>query len=417
MTQKNGGGINYSEYTLKKYRERAFGRYAEYDGAEFSGMRRPDGVHSGAEFSGMHRPDGIHGGIRVGLGENEQDAFGGGKNGVIDINPDDLEKTDKEDININKRSIPNKEEKVNPNKQSFPDKEETNNPNKQSVFDKEATLNPNRQSIPDIGPYRNGSHSLPSLKKEKKSSGFRSKTGRLKKVATFICAAVMVFSLFALVYDILSGGAVTASVSSADAGYATVYYAVCIGEYKTQEEAKNQAVKLMEQGDAGYVISDKNYKLIAAVYLNKDDAEKIKDGYINKSVNASVYKIKIKKVNLVKYDPERRARIEGMLGYAGGVYGELYTISNALDQKKTDIVSARNKISALIREINTLNINIGSQDGDQQIFEKIRSDLTAAAAALGYLLTPASLSPSFTANVKYTYVMILNMQRALLNEI
>jgi hypothetical protein len=105
------------------------------------------------------------------------------------------------------------------------------------------------------------------------------------------------------------------------------------------------------------------------------------------------------------------------LGYGGAIYDELYALSNSLDENKTDVGAAQIKIAALRREIDALVPIVAYRPSDKPVFQKIQNDLAAASSALGYLTTNPAPPPSLQANARYTYVMILNMYRALLNEI
>jgi hypothetical protein len=226
----------------------------------------------------------------------------------------------------------------------------------------------------------------------------------------------MLFSAVFLADDLFGGGAISAGIIGGG-NYAATYYAVCLGEFDDPADAKNQAALIMEGGAAGYVIHDKNYKLIAAVYLNKADAEKILERNKNVAENAGIYEIKIKKVGLNKYSEEEKKRLSIVLGYGGAIYDELYALSNSLDENKTDVGAAQIKIAALRSAIDELSPSVGYRSSDKDVFKKIQNDLAAVSSALGYLTSPSALSPSLHANTRYTYVMILNMYRALLNEI
>jgi hypothetical protein len=207
----------------------------------------------------------------------------------------------------------------------------------------------------------------------------------------------------------LSGGAALARIP-VGAKTATVYYAVCLGEYTDYDEAKTAALNSQKDGAAGYVISDGNYKLVASVYKTYADAEKV----CARISGASIYEMRFDNPSLKKYGASDRARIERALGYGFELYDELYYIGNEADKAQIDLVSARNRIHSLIQKTQDRIDTLAYKREDEIVFLKLQNDLTATIAALTYLMGDESTIPNFAANVRYTFVMILNMYRALL---
>jgi hypothetical protein len=462
--------IDYSEYTLKRFKEREFQRYSNrvYENQKFAPNKKSH-FSSGSENSFNSYPN-----ERQGNYENEK---------IIDINPSDLKETKKEDffyadenskknyqnssngaINENKnanskknrREASNEQPAINENdginsiKNGYNDekKSDGNSPksnnkatneqpainenadansiknrqktsNEQTAINENDDINSQKKTTPinendNANSQKIGGQIIAALQKKLAADRKKSAFSKRKKITAAVCVLVITLSTVFLADFYLGGGAIAAGVIGRG-NYAVTYYAVCLGEFDDEGDAKNQAAVIMAGGAAGYVVHDKNYKLIAAVYMNRADAEKILERNKNAAKNAGVYEIKIKKVNLNKYSQEEKNQLNAVLGYGGAIYDELYAVSNALDENKTDIGAAQTKIAALRREIDGLAPILGYSD--KPAFQKIRNDLAAASAALGYLTTLPAPSPSLQANVRYTYVMILNMYRALLNEI
>ncbi|MDR2046406.1 MAG: hypothetical protein LBP79_00620 [Clostridiales bacterium] len=438
MTQKSR--VDYSEYTYGRFKERGFHAYAER--AEKPPSER--GGYSGADVS-KKTPDYAC------------------SPDVVDINPSDLKAAKKEELdglgvtnggfdekngNYGKENIfaggfysadktdgfftrgaPHKSDKpngfFNSNKSNQNDGRNaflnTGKPNESGktndFFNSDSGKTPESEKL-RANRELLGGKILAVLKKKLNADGKKNfarvatRLARPKKIAAAVCALVIAASFALLAADYAGGGAVSAGVGLGN--YAITYYAVCLGEFDDLGEAKSAAAEIMRRGAAGYVIRDKNYKLAAAVYVSQADAERIAER--NKNSGAFVYKISLKKVNLNAYSESERRLAERLLGYGGMVYGELYALSNALDGGRTETASARNKIRALQSEIAVLADETDSAPSAAPIFSKIKNDLIAASAAIAYLLTDAALEPSLTANIRYTYVMILNMYRALLND-
>ncbi|MDR1905713.1 MAG: hypothetical protein LBQ27_02195 [Clostridiales bacterium] len=375
---KNGGEVNYSEYTVRKFRERLFSNSEEYAKMYKERNEETDYIRPRAEAQKPRVPQGEHNDSRDKNESVRQD--------VIDINPCELKTEESE--KFFSAEIPD-----------YPKKEDKEN----FYASGSAEIHP-----PNMANLIMRKHIfLPS----NKNSYSKKKISFPKKIIVGLCVICILLCGSFMIAGGLADNAIFAYLPIG--GYAATYYAVCTGEYEDMNDAKNHALKIMEQGAAGYVVYDGNYKVIAAVYIGQADAEKVKE----RIDGASIYKIKMKKVSLNKYTDSEQSRIRLMLNYADTVYGELYGISNALDDNSTDIAAARNKIALLVREINIISSSVSYSDRDKPIFLKIKNDLIAAEAALSYLLTNDALRPNFTANIRYTYVMILNIHRAFLPEV
>ena len=231
-----------------------------------------------------------------------------------------------------------------------------------------------------------------------------------RRTAVAVCLFLSFFFAYNLLLNYMSGGAALAFINIE--GYTAVYYAVCVGEYGDYETAKAEAEAVMARGGAGYAVRDKNYKLIADVFLSSADAE------ANRAEipGAFIYKINIRKAGLSKYTETQKSRFSAFLGIDGKLYNELFFIARTVSAGTLDIPSARNRVKSLISEVDNIAEIIKPISGDPAVFKKIEENLTAVTSALRYLLTEKSLTPSFAANTRYTYAMILSMYRALLSE-
>ncbi|MDR1940490.1 MAG: hypothetical protein LBQ40_06860 [Clostridiales bacterium] len=361
MTQKNNNGINYSEYTLKSYRDKAFSRYARR-AAEAACQKTDDGNTPKTDD-------------------------------VIDVNPHDVKKAEAGEIfSGGKPGI----------------KEESGGKAAESDGQDGAAA-PQNDGTPSNGYIK-------SLERRVIKTRFLSlrKMTKTKKAALFLCAAIMLTSICAVVLETLSGGAVLSAAIGGKSQTVT-YYAALVGEFDSLAEAKNRAVTVMSDGAAGYVVYDKNYKLVGDVFLNQKDAESFKNTF--PEYFSGTYKITVRRpIGLFKYSRQEERRIDAVSGFSESVYNELFFGAKAIESRSLDIPSCRARIKTLTAHINALSDSLDARENDKPIFKKIKNDLTATTAALVYLTTDAALSPSYAANIRYTYVMILNLHRTLAAE-
>ena len=73
------------------------------------------------------------------------------------------------------------------------------------------------------------------------------------------------------------------------------YYLLEAGKFDEYNEAQETACKIQTQGGAGYIFYDAGFRVFWAGYVNKLDAERVRDN--NSSLNLSIYELTIKNID------------------------------------------------------------------------------------------------------------------------
>lgn len=262
---------------------------------------------------------------------------------------------------------------------------------------------------------------LRSKKKAKMRMPNSSTTTRGHSRQRDIVAVLMVVICFCLTIvsaDIISGGEIfnnLAEVLSSNNG-APIYYAVEVGSFPDIESARATSEVYRLRNAGGYVINDGSYRVIAAVYANKNDAETIVEKLISDGLSGSIYEIRGAKVNWDKYG-EVGKDIEAAVNQCDIIYNRLYEISNNLNKELITEQDAKLEIKALQNEIEATRNVFMDKTKDYAYDDTVlmvRAELAAYIAILENLNNDTIPRPSLLADIRYSYTMIAHMYCKLL---
>lgn len=226
------------------------------------------------------------------------------------------------------------------------------------------------------------------------------KQGLLVVVIMLIC-----FGVTFLLAELLGGGIITLVSDSANSFDS--YYAVCIGTFTDESAAAVCADELRRVGGAGYPVYDDKIYILASVYDNKSDAEKVAGRLDNYS--SFVYEIKIGEPSLNWCKTNDRKNVESVLEYAEKTFEGLYSISVDMENGNISDEVAQSKINILHNEIERLTLkldNITVKSSDINLI-RLRGEITAALAMLSNLADGELSRYNLISDVRYTYAAII----------
>jgi hypothetical protein len=174
--------------------------------------------------------------------------------------------------------------------------------------------------------------------------------------------------------------------------------------------AREAADLYRQRGAGGYVVNDGSYRVIAAVYQNKADAEVIVEKLISDSLSGTIYEIKGAKVGYDKFGdigPDLQNAVE----FCGGMYKKLYDLSIDLDKEEITENDAKIEIEMLYEEAEASKETLITKTLDYSTDETvlmIRAELSACSAILQNLNDSNIERPSLLADVRYSYTMIVH---------
>ena len=182
-------------------------------------------------------------------------------------------------------------------------------------------------------------------------------------------------------------------------------YAVSTAKSQSNISATEQSNLCKAKGGAGYTyISDNYFYIIASIYENKADAEKVVQN-IKESTSAEIVTIEISPFSLnSNLSNEEKSALENSITIFKTSYKELYDISISLDTAVMSEVNARLSLNQLNSKITTTLSNFNTMFNEQMTSEllTIKLKLNNLLSSTDKLVNPDPSIP-LTSQIKYTY--------------
>lgn len=247
------------------------------------------------------------------------------------------------------------------------------------------------------------------------------KTSKLKKSEIITAMILMVSGLLITIFltillaQGLNIGHLMGKINQANSKK-TDYYAVQIGSYITESEAKNASNAIKELGGAGYIIVDGSYRIIAGVYPKEEQALTV---IANTTQYASSkYIISIPAISLNFSDKKIKQAVEESLSKWDAIYKKLYEHSILLDKGQTtdvavlqDIKLTYDSLKAYIDEYTQL-----TKDNSRMEHIRIKTAMLSMLTTLNSLINTVQ-KQKLSSEIKYAYTQILIEYRNLAKEI
>lgn len=153
------------------------------------------------------------------------------------------------------------------------------------------------------------------------------------------------------------------------------YYAVQVGVFTDENNAKETAKDISNRGAAGYVYKDgEKFRVIAAVYQNKEDAQSVKSNLIASGMTAAVYEAKAAELSFsITASEEQISVVKDIFSGAAEIVDEMISIAIASDNGE----NVESRIESLIKKTDALYKNFEKIKQEGKIFEKTENVLSA----------------------------------------
>jgi hypothetical protein len=253
-----------------------------------------------------------------------------------------------------------------------------------------------------------GSHRIVDIRRSS-AENFPHKKRRGKGIIITLCALIMCVSILMLSVDYFSAKGIVGelkSVFSFAKEECANYYAINMGHFDTLTEARQLSDAIRSRGAAGYITNDGAYNVLASCYVNYDDAKGIAD--IN---DAEVFTIRVFPKNKKELPSKLRDGYITAAGYEKTVYDTLYSLSNRLDEEEiteADCIQPIVELKGRIKAKTDVFMELSEGYTDAYTTE-IRVSIIACIAALDNLTNSALIRPNLLCDIRYTYLMVLNM--------
>lgn len=199
-----------------------------------------------------------------------------------------------------------------------------------------------------------------------------------------------------------------------------ITYAVCTSNHPTKLAASELSETTKIQGGAGYIYMNENsYYIIASIYDNSADAEKVLKNILSDKPNASIQQINIPAINIASnLSSQEKNTISDSIVVFKNSYKKLYDISVSLDTGLITEVNARLSINELASQITTIygNFNTIFNNSLNTELMLIKLKLEDLINILQKLIDNTERFP-FTSQIKETYCKILINYKSLAESI
>lgn len=126
------------------------------------------------------------------------------------------------------------------------------------------------------------------------------------------------------------------------------YYSVSLGKYESLDAANIEAEKVIIRGGAGHVAEYKGFNVLASLYINKSDAEKVVQSLKKSDINAEIFIIEIPKINI-----KSSFDYSGFLNNLLDPLGTLCDLYFGLDGGSLSLINAQGELNKIVKTLNT----------------------------------------------------------------
>lgn len=197
-------------------------------------------------------------------------------------------------------------------------------------------------------------------------------------------------------------------------------YALSTSNHQTLVLAEDDANNCIMQGGAGYIYIDNNYYVIASMYENEADAEKVKTTLLETKPQAYILTINIPAINITSnLSSQEKNTLQDTLSIFKTTFQKLYDISVGLDTSVIKEINARLSVNELASTVTTTCDNfetvfLGTKSTNLLTIKKSINDLKDKID----LLVNNSKTP-YTSYIKYAYCETIfiykNLAESLIN--
>lgn len=198
------------------------------------------------------------------------------------------------------------------------------------------------------------------------------------------------------------------------------YYGLCFGSYGTLTEAEKAASSLKARGGGGYIHKDNSYKVFAALYLNKADAESVASRLNNTGSSVSVQKIEIQPYKFI-YDNNvvTLKKLTEILELFNFTIENLYMIFIDLDRDIINELDAQVRVNDLKNEAARLKYEFDNTAADETSHQiiSLKAELVSLQINLGIICESSYITENMSIEIKYYMLKIAFSYQAFVNEI
>lgn len=228
------------------------------------------------------------------------------------------------------------------------------------------------------------------------------------KIFTITFCAVVIgitFTLADLFSSLITVGGFTFTNSDISIPKFTLF-AICTAKTTSNATANEHSVICKNKGGAGYIyILDSSFNIIASMYENEADAQKVASNLKDSGTTAEIITITISPVSFnSSLTTQEKTTLEEAINIFKTTYKQLYDLSISIDTGLINDVNAKLTINELSSKTQTTFNNFSTIFNSQVAtsFINIKLKLNDLCSAVNKLINPSTSIP-FTSQIKETY--------------
>ena len=235
------------------------------------------------------------------------------------------------------------------------------------------------------------------------------KAGKFFAIIMSVLALCLTFTMADFFSSLITVGGFTFTSNSITLPKYNLF-AVCITSANTKAQAEENANMCKMQGGAGYLyLYEGKFYIIASVYENESDADKVLTNIKNTNPHSTKINIQIDTISISSnLSSEEKTTLEKALNIFKDTYKELYDISVSLDTGVINEVNARLSVNSLGSGINTISSNFTTLFNAQMTnnFLNIKLKLNELSSTINNLINAPTTHP-YTSQLKLAYTETL----------
>ncbi len=192
-------------------------------------------------------------------------------------------------------------------------------------------------------------------------------------------------------------------------------YMLSLSKSKVEKEAKSIASDFQEIGAGGYIWKqDDYYHVIASAYINKNDAELVKNSIkINQNIDSEIFTVSFPSFSINgTFSVEEKKVVKKAISVSQTFYTSIYDIAVSLDTGVINEISAKLSVNSTNTNIATIYANL-----DTLYHSPIKSPMKELSTYTKKILDISQLlatdeklfsSQTYSSHLKYRYLQALN---------
>ncbi len=193
-----------------------------------------------------------------------------------------------------------------------------------------------------------------------------------------------------------------------------IVYAISMDKSETKESLSDKIKELQSQNGAGYIYESENFfYVIASLYENQNDAEKVKSNLETSGVSAEILKIELSEIKIKgNFSAERKEILNKCLRADFDTFKVLYDVAISLDTNVFDKTKAKLQCNNIFSNHISTKTNFQTffkEDLNNETFKKINENLLSTENILSNLISEVFQNPNqtFSSLIKLSYCQIL----------